>query len=402
MENRKKIFVLTENDVANKYGIKTYVNQLIKSLVDLYDIYVITLYAEGDKFMHNKREHINYIYLPWISCLTGNSLSKTWQARYYTRVAYIILSFLETEDEHIYIHFNAADRILLSKLQVCIPKASYLYTVHYVFWKSYQLSYKKILQIIYSPSTEEEKKIEEKVKDEIAFMQQCDIVISLSPETTDILKGIYKISTSIREMPNGNDDLYDTAITQNKDVLKKKFGFQAEDKIIIFVGRIIPNKGVLELVQAYKNITSTYPHVKLIMVGDGCFDLCLREISPLFSKITFTGFIEHDLLKELYLISDIGILPSHFEECSCTIIEMMSVQLAIIASDIPSFDMLKESQCAIVVPTGNAEKIKEAIEKLLIDGQLRRKIAQNARQKYLCNYTFEIFKKNISIIYHEV
>lgn len=81
---------------------------------------------------------------------------------------------------------------------------------------------------------------------------------------------------------------------------------------------------------------------------------------------------------------------------------MMSVQLAIIASDIPSFDMLKESQCAIVVPTENAEKIKEAIEKLLIDGQLRREIAPNARQKYLCNYTFEIFKKNISIIYHEV
>lgn len=218
------------------------------------------------------------------------------------------------------------------------------------------MSSKKILQVIYSPANEKEKKIEEKIREEIAFMQQCNIVLSLSLETTHILRNIYKISTFIREMPNGNDDLYDAAIVQNKNVLKKKFGFQAEDKIIIFVGRIIPNKGVLELVQAYKNIVSIHSHVKLVMVGDGCFDLCLREISPFFSKITFTGFIDHDLLKELYLISDIGILPSHFEECSCTIIEMMSAQLAIIASDISSFGMLKESQCALLTPIGNAKK----------------------------------------------
>lgn len=134
MENRKKVFILTEDDVANKYGIKTYVKQLTKCLLDLY---VITLYAEVDEFMRKKRDQINYIYLPCIPDLIENSLSKTWQARYCTRVAYILLSCLETEDEHIYIHFNVADSILLSQLQEYIPKASYLYTVHYVFWKSY-------------------------------------------------------------------------------------------------------------------------------------------------------------------------------------------------------------------------------------------------------------------------
>lgn len=401
MKNRKKICILTEDDVANRYGIRTYINQLVKSLSDLYDIYVITLYAEEKEYVCKKTGRVNYIYLPFVSNSVNNSISETLHARYYIRVAYIILSLLKTENESVHIHFNVSDKKLLLKLQEYIPNAYYIYTVHYIFWKSYQLPYSKIQQIIESPNDDEERRVSKKIGDEIFFMKQCNVILSLSAETTNILKNIYKISVPVRVISNGYEDLYDTTLVHNKYRIKKQFGFRDEEKIILFVGRVIPNKGILELVQAFRNVASEISNIRLVIVGEGCFDLCLEKISPLFAKVTFTGFIDHDLLKKLYLISDIGVLPSHFEECSCTIIEMMSAQLAIIVSNIPSFSILKETGSALFASVGSVEDIEKAIKKLLSDKLAYEQVSCQARQTYLTYYTFELFKEKMVNVYRK-
>lgn len=124
----------------------------------------------------------------------------------------------------------------------------------------------------------------------------------------------------------------------NKNILRKKYGFTPEEKIILFTGRIKEEKGLHFLMKAFTKVAYEQENVKLIIAGKGDFAEFIPLAAPHWSKVVFTGELSAEQIKELYIVSDIGVLPSLQEQCSFTAIEMRFHKLPIIVSSVDGLD----------------------------------------------------------------
>ena len=88
--------------------------------------------------------------------------------------------------------------------------------------------------------------------------------------------------------------------------MKQSLSFDAEDSIILFVGRLDSIKGVDFLIKAFRRVLDVHPHARLILAGDGSFNTYLKECSGIHSRITFTGKVDKEELYQYYRIADVA------------------------------------------------------------------------------------------------
>lgn len=174
----------------------------------------------------------------------------------------------------------------------------------------------------------------------IHFAERCaakraDEIIVLSERMQEYFQKEYGRET--RFIPNGVDRPQIIKV----DLIKKYFDLD-KDTYILFLGRIVPEKGGHYLVEAFKNIKTDK---KLVISGgvsdsDGYMEK-LKEMTKEDDRIIFTGFIQGQVLAELYSNAYIYVLPSDLEGMPLSLLEAMSYGNCCICSDIP--------ECAEVV-----------------------------------------------------
>jgi glycosyltransferase involved in cell wall biosynthesis len=123
-------------------------------------------------------------------------------------------------------------------------------------------------------------------------------------------------------------------IPRKEEYLKLKLGFSGNEKIILFVGRLCDQKGILYLLKAFKIVLSSYENTKLVIVGNGNYDNCLKECEGIWSKVVFTGRLDNESLKLFYRIADIGVVPSIYEPFGYVLLEMMNWHIPVITTNI--------------------------------------------------------------------
>ena len=196
-----------------------------------------------------------------------------------------------------------------------------------------------------------------------------------------------------------------------KIVLRKKYGIEKDDVVIMFVGRTIRQKGVKELILAFKQLKNI-DKSKILIVGSANygakvktdFDYELEEISKdIKEKIKFTGYIDNTELYKIQNISDIAVVPSMWEELFGLVVpENMASGLPLIVTKSGGIPEIVDNESAFVVEK-NQDLIKNLSDKLdlLIENpDLRRKMGEAGRKraelfgmdKYLDNFC-EIMKK---------
>ena len=99
-------------------------------------------------------------------------------------------------------------------------------------------------------------------------------------------------------VPNGLNDAT-TCQSVDQKTLKKKWHIMEKERIILFVGRMEDIKGGHFLVRTFMKVLEDYPESRLMIIGDGNYDLFLRNAKPFFTKITFTGLLNKE---DLYRI----------------------------------------------------------------------------------------------------
>lgn len=170
----------------------------------------------------------------------------------------------------------------------------------------------------------------------------------------------------------------------------KKFGLEKE-KFILFLGRLVPEKGCHFLVEAFSNLSLdayTKKDFKLFIAGDGCFSddyiKKLHEYKKSFSdngkKIIFGGYVDQQLKEELFSNAYLFVLPSEIEGIPQTILEALSYGKCVLASDIPeNKNVVKE--LGYTFKNKNPKDLKEKLEYLLSDEKL-----VNSKNKERVNY----------------
>lgn len=184
----------------------------------------------------------------------------------------------------------------------------------------------------------------------------ADEIIVLSYNMQEYFQKTYGRETVY--IPNGVDR---PAIIPAQEI-KKMWGLD-KDNYVLFLGRIVPEKGLRYLIEAWKNVMT---NKKLVITGGSSdTDAFMNELKVMSSgNVIFTGFQEGRVLKELYSNTYIYILPSDLEGMPLSLLEAMSYGNCCIVSDIAECAEVVEDK-AVVFSHGNVEDLREKLQSLL-------------------------------------
>jgi glycosyltransferase involved in cell wall biosynthesis len=160
-----------------------------------------------------------------------------------------------------------------------------------------------------------------------------------------------------------------------------------DKKIVLFVGRLVEVKGVEYLIRALKEIKI---ESHLIIAGDGILSNHLQNLTRslgLESRVTFFGGANREELGWLYDISDVFVLPSivdskgAVEGLGLVVIEAMESGLPVIGTALGGIqDNIKDEDTGLLVSQKDPSAIAKAVERIMLDDDLRRKVIENSRK----------------------
>lgn len=174
-----------------------------------------------------------------------------------------------------------------------------------------------------------------------------------------------------------------------------RFVVQKEDDVFtfLFVGRIVGDKGINELVEAFTRLYNKYKNVRLVLVGtyehelDPVSDTTRKEIDT-NDAINACGTKYGDDLLQMYVDADCFVMPSYREGFPNTVLEAGAMNLPSIVTDINgSREIIANEKNGLIVPSKNTTALYEAMERILTDDVLRMHMARMARP--MINSRFE-------------
>ena len=189
-------------------------------------------------------------------------------------------------------------------------------------------------------------------------VKHADEIIVLSRGVQEYFKTTYNRDTVF--IPNG----VSRPEPRSGNEIKKLWGLE-KDSYVLFLGRIVPEKGLRYLIEAWKDIITDK---KLVIAGGSSdtetFMNELKGMSP--ESIIFTGFQQGRVLEELYSNAYIYTLPSDLEGMPLSLLEAMSYGNCCLVSDIPECSEVVEDK-AVCFAHGSVEELRKVLQQLLCD-----------------------------------
>ncbi len=156
--------------------------------------------------------------------------------------------------------------------------------------------------------------------------------------------------------------------------LPERVGAEAEPAEVLYAGRLSPEKGVLELLDAARGLN-------LVVAGDG----------PLRDRVPFArGFVPHDELQQLYARAAVVACPSRREGFGVACLEAMAHGRPVVATHVGGLlDLVVDGETGIVVPPRDPAALRSALERLLADPDLRRRLGAAGRDRARTHFSWE-------------
>jgi glycosyltransferase involved in cell wall biosynthesis len=183
--------------------------------------------------------------------------------------------------------------------------------------------------------------------------------------------------------------------SSNRCDTRRSLGIKEGDNVIIVVARLHPIKGHIYLLEAIPGILKTFPNSMFFIVGEGEVRLSLeRRVQELQiqDSVLFLGARQD--IKDLLCISDLFVLPSLSEGMPNSILEAMACEVPVISSEVGGCrEIIINGETGVFVQPANSDELAKAICLLLGNPDMRRKLAYNALQRVIKEFSEE---KNVS------
>lgn len=194
----------------------------------------------------------------------------------------------------------------------------------------------------------------------ILFGEKCavkfaDEIIVLSRGVQEYFKSTYGRETQY--ISNG----VNRPTLRNVELIKSKYGLD-KDGYILFLGRIVPEKGIQYLIEAFKQVKTD----KKLVIAGGSSDTKeyfneMKELAKSDERILFTGFVQGQLLDELYSNAYVYVLPSDLEGMSISLLEAMSYGNCCLVSDIPECTEVVEDK-ALIFKNSDVQDLRQKLQ----------------------------------------
>jgi glycosyltransferase involved in cell wall biosynthesis len=181
--------------------------------------------------------------------------------------------------------------------------------------------------------------------------------------------------------------------------LRTELSIEENDFVFVFVGRLVKDKGINELITAFKALQLKHSPVKLLLVGP--FEKNLDPLEPETIKIIEThpgiitaGFKED--VRPFYAIANALVFPSYREGFPNVVLEAAAMELPIIATDINGCNEIVENDInGLIIPPKHSEALQKAMGRMISDENFRQHCASASREIIVKNYRQELIWKSL-------
>jgi glycosyltransferase involved in cell wall biosynthesis len=206
-------------------------------------------------------------------------------------------------------------------------------------------------------------------------------------------------------VPNGvNTETYGKNGRDELNQFRNKFALP-EEKIVLFVGRLVFEKGVHVLVNAIPKV-SEKANAKFVIVGNGYMKEQLSALVKnmgLAHKVLFTGFVEDDTLRKLQECADVSVVPSLFEPFGIVALEAMAAKSPVVVSDTGGLsEIVHHDEDGVKTYTSTPDSLAWGIIKILSDAAHANWLKTNAYKKVQEKYNWDKIAQQTKIIYEAV
>lgn len=172
--------------------------------------------------------------------------------------------------------------------------------------------------------------------------------------------------------------------------LREQLGISHDDFVFVFSGRLVPEKGIKELLLAIKQIQ--HLNFKLLIIGSSFFSSDrktsfieeLQNLSSELPNVIFTGYIPYQKIQDYYHLANVAIVPSIGDEaCPLSCIEFMASSLPLIVTDSGGMVELVDEDCAIIIKRNEniITQLKDAMINLLNNKRKCQLMGEAARKR---------------------
>jgi glycosyltransferase involved in cell wall biosynthesis len=173
---------------------------------------------------------------------------------------------------------------------------------------------------------------------------------------------------------------------------RQRFGLDGHRRRFVYSGRLVPEKRVDLLIDAFAAIASDRPQWDLLIMGDGVMrdELQRRVPEALQKRVVWTGFLDRGEPALAYHSADVLVLPSDHEPWALVVPESMAAGLVVVSSDVPgaSYELVEDGRSGRIFPAGNLEDLKRALLEVTADNALPRFKAES--QARLARYRQQV------------
>lgn len=205
----------------------------------------------------------------------------------------------------------------------------------------------------------------------------ADEIIVLSKGVQDYFMDTYGRKTVL--IPNG----VNRPALRKAELIQEKFGLNKDD-YILYLGRLVPEKGIQYLIEAFRNVETDK---KLVIAGGSSdtdtFAQELRELAAGDERIIFTGFVQGQPLEELFSNAYLYCLPSDLEGMPLSLLEAMSYGSCCLTSDIPECADVMEDH-GVTFRKGDVADLTEKLRHLCAAPQEVQRYQESAAD-YICD-----------------
>jgi len=189
----------------------------------------------------------------------------------------------------------------------------------------------------------------------------------------------------------------------DRESVKRRYGVEPYEKLVLFIGRLVPQKGVEYLIRAVPLILQHNNVAKFIITGDGWSRNYLESLARstgCSDRIRFLGFVSDSELVELTMSADALVIPSIYEPFGIVALEGMAAGVPVVAVNVGGLaEIVEHDRTGVLVYPRNPESIAWGVNRVLSDPGYSQWLIQNAKRKVREAYSWEAVAKRTIEVY---
>jgi glycogen(starch) synthase len=238
-----------------------------------------------------------------------------------------------------------------------------------------------------------------------ACYEAAELIVTSNSMKGEICGHFHVPGDKVQVIPNAIDvEKYNANV--DRGAVRRRFGVADHEQLVLYVGRLVPQKGIEYLIRAIPRISWRFPDVKVVVVGEGWMRGHLESLADQSGhrwRIIFTGFISDDDLVALTKSADVMVVPSVYEPFGIVALEGMAAEIPVVASQVGGLaEVVEHDKTGVWVYPRSPDSIAWGIERVLSDRGYRDWLVKNAHEAIMTKFSWDAVAQRTLDVYKHV